>query len=617
MIQGMKLCMKIAAASLGAFVALGAGVAIMRGTVMAATVEEQGDCGDDATYVLDSDGVLTISGTGNVYSQMFMSKDSIKKVVIEDGIEAIGSMCFYNCPEIEEVIIPSSCWYIYSEAFYKCEKLESLTLSEGVFEIHESAFKDCTSLTSLELPESIDSLGKEAFMGCTSLRTLVVPGSINVLGNRQFVNCTGLEEVWLSGETGVQSSAFAGISHISLLHYDGSASQTGNWIYIFDEIEYNKFDVTYYYMDGRGGYSSAIVDKGELADSTVTPPDPVQDHVFTGEWYTDISYDEESKFDFSTPIIRDYELYAKWDEVELAALEGYKLKLTGDIGVVFYVSVPDSLLAYDDARVIITNSVPEGKIPSTQAYPVAAAATEKVGSKTYRKFEFNVAAATMTCPITIRFIYDGNEIVLGENFTIREYGEYILEHSSQPEYAAAAPMVNAMLNYGAYSQLYFGVRTEDLANKNIEDRVPQVDVGEYEGIPSSFVPDDPPITYYGSSLSLESKVSAIVYFKLAKGVDYHNYQFRINSGAPITPDQNEAAGYISIKINDINPASLIYSSSSDWFVIRISGGVDYNYAYSPLYFIQAACASDSVSDNMKNLAKALYLYGTEAKAYLG
>ena len=54
------------------------------------------------------------------------------------------------------------------------------------------------------------------------------------------------------------------------------------------------------------------------------------------------------------------------------------------------------------------------------------------------------------------------------------------------------------------------------------------------------------------------------------------------------------------------------------FVIRISGGagISYNYDYSPLYFMQAACASTSVGDDMKNLAKALYLYGEAAKAYL-
>ena len=36
-------------------------------TADAAEIVDNGDCGDNASYTLDSDGLLTISGTGEIY----------------------------------------------------------------------------------------------------------------------------------------------------------------------------------------------------------------------------------------------------------------------------------------------------------------------------------------------------------------------------------------------------------------------------------------------------------------------------------------------------------------------------------------------------------------------
>ena len=41
--------------------------------VGSATVVDSGLCGDTATYTLDNNGVLTISGTGGIYANAFKS----------------------------------------------------------------------------------------------------------------------------------------------------------------------------------------------------------------------------------------------------------------------------------------------------------------------------------------------------------------------------------------------------------------------------------------------------------------------------------------------------------------------------------------------------------------
>ena len=97
----------------------------------AATIVEEGSCGENATYTLDSDGVLTISGSGAINDYAFTGLEwardekvryekveKIKKVVIGKGITKIGEMEFGG----------------------GCNSLTSITISEGTTEIGDNAF---------------------------------------------------------------------------------------------------------------------------------------------------------------------------------------------------------------------------------------------------------------------------------------------------------------------------------------------------------------------------------------------------------------------------------------------------------------------------------------------
>lgn len=106
-----------------------------------------GSCGDDLTWNIDDDGKLTISGTGEMQSWSTPSdvpwvsiKDSIKEVVISDGVTSIAG----------------------------------------------NAFKDCTSLTGITIPVSVTSIGDHAFDGCTSLTDVNYGGKNEEWNNISF-----------------------------------------------------------------------------------------------------------------------------------------------------------------------------------------------------------------------------------------------------------------------------------------------------------------------------------------------------------------------------------------------------------------------------------------------
>ena len=74
--------------------------------------------------------------------------DQITKVVIEEGVNAVGQMAFYELPNLTEVV-----------------------LADSVEEIRNYAFKNTTSLTTINL-EVVEFIREGAFYGCSGLENL-------------------------------------------------------------------------------------------------------------------------------------------------------------------------------------------------------------------------------------------------------------------------------------------------------------------------------------------------------------------------------------------------------------------------------------------------------------
>lgn len=95
-------------------------------SVNAAEVKN-GICGDNLTWSLDSDGTLTVSGTGPMYNygilsdiSPFLTDSSIKVINVEDGVTEIGNFSFMNCYNMTKVTLPDSVTTIGSDSFSGC-----------------------------------------------------------------------------------------------------------------------------------------------------------------------------------------------------------------------------------------------------------------------------------------------------------------------------------------------------------------------------------------------------------------------------------------------------------------------------------------------------------------
>ena len=162
-------------------------------------------CGDNLTWELSSDGVLTISGTGEMwdypyeYPGWYPYVSQIRKCVIEEGVTDIGEYVFYACYALEEIQIPDSVTAIGFQAFAECTSLTSLELPDSVQAIGSYAFENCINLSSLEIPEGVLSLSYGVFLNCKRLQSVAIPESVTTIEMYAFEDCTNLEKVYYGG----------------------------------------------------------------------------------------------------------------------------------------------------------------------------------------------------------------------------------------------------------------------------------------------------------------------------------------------------------------------------------------------------------------------------------
>ena len=210
-----------------------------------------GTCGDNLTWTLDNDGLLIISGTGDMYDYNPFDNDKrspwvdydVKNVKLPYGMTSIGELAFSNCDLITYISIPETVTSIGYCAFEHCTSLTSIEIPKNVKAIEVTAFLGCNSVEKITVDEenhffhsennclietnaktlvagcknssiptdgSVTSIGDSAFYQCSSLISISIPDSVVHIGSFAFYNCSSLTSITIPDSvTSIGSYAFS------------------------------------------------------------------------------------------------------------------------------------------------------------------------------------------------------------------------------------------------------------------------------------------------------------------------------------------------------------------------------------------------------------------------
>ena len=288
----------------------------------------------------------------------------------------------------------------------------------------------------------------------------------------------------------------------------------------------------------------------------------------------------------------------------------YSISLRGNIAVNFYMTLSDEIC--NDETAYMRYTLPDGSVKTQK---VSEAAKRMYNETECYVFTCEVCAAQMNDGIKAQMIANGKS---GEEYTykVKDYADQIIENKDEEDtFRKAAPMVKAMLNYGAYSQIYFGNNEGNLANAGVEDNVctANIDTSQVETFVSP--KEDIGVRYYASSLILKSETSIRHYFtydsdSLSLEDIKANYEFRF-ADSVVMPEIK--GGYIIIQKDNIEAANL--DTAYQVVVTNKQTGESIEFNYSALQYAKSVLEGTGYKEALVNVVKALWLYNEAANEY--
>ena len=283
----------------------------------------------------------------------------------------------------------------------------------------------------------------------------------------------------------------------------------------------------------------------------------------------------------------------------LPKIAGYSVKVGGEILLTAVVDL--GLYADDNTSVSYSYAYTKNGASPVDCSGTVAFGDLKASGSNYT-LDIPVQSACMTAPIVVTITYsDGT--VTGQEVTIEQYAKYIINNSSAQEEIDVA---EALLIYGGYAQVQFGINTDALPEINNIDF--NNDVADYGLMAAPYAPtEDPDSAFAGMKLSLLSQTEIKLYFKKSVLGDTAPEMTVSYSSDKITAT---ASGNYYVYVikgpsgNGISAAQ--YDSAFDYSVGSVNGTISVEF-----YLFLAK--NSSTNQAMVNLAEAYYNFAEKCK----
>ena len=160
-------------------------------------------------------------------------KETMRAVVIDQGVKNVGKFAFDGCYELETADIGTDVEVIGKGAF-RSSALAEIDLSGSVDTIEDEAFAGCGALKTVRLSRFIASIGEKAFFAA-GLREITIPNAAVSFGSRSFgydVNDRAVSGFTVYGIPGSTAETYADDNGFKFVPIGGV---TGDCWWTFDD----------------------------------------------------------------------------------------------------------------------------------------------------------------------------------------------------------------------------------------------------------------------------------------------------------------------------------------------------------------------------------------------
>lgn len=480
---------------------------------------------------------------------------------------------FYGCTALKEAKVSGfdiSKGTDFNSMFNGCANLNYLDLSSWDLkraQYTDYMFYDCRALAFLKLSDlpapELTSAGS-MFYNCNSLRTLDLSGFNTpklINASFMFTRCTALENIDVSGmdtsNVTDMSSMFAGCEKLKKI----------------DLSNFNTSNVRL--MPNMFAYCTALEDL-DISSFDTSKVEHTQ-WMFYGD--ASLNYIDFSQFNFDKVSYAD-KMFDGSDTLApyISTINGGSISLDGDIGVNYYVTLGSSA-----SKAVLSG--PKGDIVINDFAPY------KRENGSY-KFSYPVNAVQMSDKVNISFYdNDGRQLILlKSNDRPASYAtgsfsvsDYIFE-AVRSEDGKLADLAKALDNYGKAAENHFLGSTNEVYFYG-------VDKDTLETYKPTFGTDIAVSLVLGSETSLR-------FYTLSDNV-------RIDD-AKATAKTSQFGRYYEIK--NIPAHELLKPHK-----LTVGGN---DYTVTPMAYVYRVLDNSASSNNLKDVAKAVYVYAKAAETYM-
>jgi hypothetical protein len=154
------------------------------------------------SYFTEGTSITIPKSMTKIDAEAFKGNQSLRSVILHDGIQSIEYGAFEGCRGLENISIPESVTSIASRAFVNCDGLTSLVIPDSVTKLGSEAFRDCSNLMRVVIGEGVTRIEYNTFYGCFNLSSLSIGSNVAYIGGSAFADCDALlsdETLWKNG----------------------------------------------------------------------------------------------------------------------------------------------------------------------------------------------------------------------------------------------------------------------------------------------------------------------------------------------------------------------------------------------------------------------------------